>query len=118
MRRCRAIGDSRGSSEPLSSASIFSYTPVVTARLFDVADLGDVERASGRAAGLAGTAFPGEGGPADTALCAAKAPRSAGDPFDLAAVLCGHDPLTEVGRADARRDFRVWDLLEAMEGDR
>lgn len=30
--------------------------------------------------------------------------------FELAALVCGHD-LTETGRADARSDHRVWDLL-------
>lgn len=60
----------------------------------------------------------GEGGPADAALVAVKDLRPAGDPFDLAAVLCGHDPTTATGAADARRDLRVWDLLDEMEGER
>lgn len=38
---------------------------------------------------------------------------SAPSDFDLAATLCGHDVSTEIGRSDARADFRVWDLTEA-----
>lgn len=32
--------------------------------------------------------------------------------FDLAASACGHDTTTTVGAAEARGDYRVWDLLD------
>lgn len=35
-------------------------------------------------------------------------------PFELAAVLCGHDPLTVTGASNARRDFHVWDLVNGV----
>lgn len=33
--------------------------------------------------------------------------------FELAAQACGHDTTTGIGASDARRDPRVWDLLDA-----
>lgn len=55
----------------------------------------------------------GEGAPADAGLhFPAKAPRSSGTPFTRAAALRGHDTRTVVGSANARHDYRVWDLYD------
>lgn len=35
--------------------------------------------------------------------------------FELAAQALGHDATTTVGAADARRDHRVWDLLDEID---
>lgn len=98
-------------SEGLSGAPLFGplfvdtrvVTPLSTSRASVAADV--------RAAGLA-LRFRGEGAPDDADQTSAKAPRPAALPFEFAAVLCGHNPTTTGGAADARHDFRVWDLVQ------
>lgn len=34
--------------------------------------------------------------------------------FEVAAVLCGHNIESELGKANARADYKVWDLVERM----
>jgi hypothetical protein len=73
--------------ERLSSAPKPSYTPVIT-RVQDGPEIG----------------LPGPStSPAD---------HPAALSFADAAELCGHDTRTREGAADARHDFRVWDLVD------
>lgn len=54
-----------------------------------------------------------EGEPAEAGLqVPAKATRSSGTTFARAAAAREHDANTTVGAADARHDFRVWDLYD------
>lgn len=115
MRHERAIAGPGDSTESPSSGLAANYKNGITRE--NTCSIDGLPGAVAPAAGLA-PLLRGEREPANAdhqTIGEGSLPGGPGSlPFDVAAVLCGHDIGTLVGEEAARADFRVWDLAEAM----
>jgi hypothetical protein len=118
VRHTRTIGNSRPSSEGLSSGPTAEQLAVIpSVELANTRSIGALPGVAALAAGLT-SSCGGEHGPAIAEQPGeGSLPGGPGSPpiaFDVAAVIRGHDISTVDGQANARHDFRVWDLVERM----